>query len=272
MNKSESRSASQKVAKLRSKYKVELVRDWGLEGRGGRSKWNAGTWSMAELDRLQKAIVLLAEGMGGPQAFGKTMGGVTIRKKDMGSHGGEALAHQVSLSAKGTFSAWTVVHELAHAWDGSFGWRLSVEMEKATGGSTNLVASFFKKIFGQRDSGLWKAENLPGRYGRLRGCNAAGYFYGDQPSGSNWNFNRKEDFAESVAMYIGFGKKNDLSAWAEARIKRYELKNGAKHKSFGVDNWADYAKYFYPPGGDYTLTKRWRFVDDLVKGRIEISK
>jgi hypothetical protein len=271
MNQSESRSASHKIKKLHSVYRVDLVPDWGRTGRG-RAAWNPGTWSMAEVDRLHNAIVLLADAMGGPSNFIQNLDGVTIQKKEMGHYGGLANAHHVSLSSKGAFSAWTVIHELAHAWDANYGWRLSLALEKATGGFTSPFASFFKKLFGKHDSGLRKADYTPGRHGRLPGCNKAGYFYGDQPSGSNWNFNRKEDFAESVAMYIGWGKANELSPWAEARIGRYLLKNGTKHKSFGTDNWADYAKYFYPLGGDYTLTKRWRFVDDLVKGRIEISK
>ena len=116
--------------------------------------------------------------------------------------------------------------------------------------------------------GVWQSEKTPGRQGRLPGCNAAGYFYGDIPSGSNWAFNRKEDFAESVAMYIAWKKNNDLSDWADARVNRYLLDNGANAKNFGVDNWADYKKYFYPPDGDYTRTLRWKFVDELVKGKL----
>ena len=81
---------------------------------------------------------------------------------------------------------------------------------------------------------------------------------------------RIEDFAESVAMYVGWGRENDLSAWAKERIDRYLLEDGTKHKYFGVDNWAYYKTYFYPEYGDYTRTKRWKFMDDLVKGKISI--
>ena len=268
MNQSQSRSASQKIAQLKSKYRVQIVRDWGPDKTGGKRKWNAGTWSLAELDRLRTTILLLAKAMGGPERFVLNLGGVAIEKKDIGAHGGEAYAHHVRLSARGDFSAWTVVHELAHAWDAQTGWRLSVALEKATGGFTSPLLAWFKRVSGRSDSRMWRAEDTPGRQGRLPGCNAAGYFYGDQPSGSNWNFNRKEDFAESVAMYIGWRNANELSPWAEARLQRYQLANGARHKSFGVDNWADYAKYFYPPDGDYRSTKRWKFVDDLMKGTI----
>jgi hypothetical protein len=33
----------------------------------------------------------------------------------------------------------------------------------------------------------------------------------------------------------------------------------------------DYAKRFYPDNGDYTKTKRWQFVDDLVNDQIIVS-
>ena len=70
-------------------------------------------------------------------------------------------------------------------------------------------------------------------------------------------------------MYIGWRNNNDLSEWAEGRIKRYLLENGARDKNFGVENWADYKKYFYPEGGDYATTKRWKFVDELMHGKVK---
>jgi len=200
--------------------------------------------------------------------FKESTGGITVKKADIGTHGGEALARRVSFSTKSTFSPWTVVHEFAHAWDAKHNWKLSVMLEKYTGGHTGRIHSLIVKLFGKPDSGLRNYEKNPGRYGRLPGCNAAGYFYGDKPSGSNWSFNRKEDFAESVAMYVGWERGNDLSEHARKRIIRYQLNNGDKD-GFGVsDNWMDYAKYFYPENGDYAKTRRWQFVDDLVNGRI----
>src|SRR6266498_2761413 len=266
MEQSDYQDAQAKLAQLKADYQVDVAADWG----DSEGAWKSGTWAKAELDRLQSAIALLANAMCGNDKFVQYLGGVMIRKADIGSHGGEALAHQVSLSTKGTFSSWTLVHELSHAWDANYGWRLSRQLEQHTGGYTSPLLSFVKQFAGLSDSGRFQPENKPGRYGRWPGCNRAGYFYGDKPSGSNWAFNRVEDFAESVAMYIGWGKSNDLSAWAEARVKRYLLANGANDKNFGVDNWADYAQYFYPDGGDYTKTKRWQFVDRLVNAKLEI--
>lgn len=260
--------ASEKLMQLQTEYQVDVAADWGEDSDGA---WQMGSWSKEELDKLSRSIGLLAGIMKGHNQFIKNLGGVTVKKEDIGMHGGEALAHLVRLNSKGSFSAWTVVHEFAHAWDANYSWKLSTALEKYTGGSTRPLLSWFQKLFGLSDSKFFTAENKSGRRGRKPGCNAAGYFYGDKPSGSNWKFNRREDFAESVAMFIGWGRSNDLSNWAEARIKRYLLENGASDKTFGVDQWAYYAKYFYPEGGDYTKTKRWKFVEELVKGRIEIT-
>jgi len=223
------------------------------------------------LDRLHDSIGLLANAMGENANFIRHLGGVTVKKSDIGTHGGEALAHQVSFSTKGSFSAWTVVHEFAHAWDANYGWRLSRLLEKYTGGYTSPLLSYLKQLAGLSDSAFLNPEKTPGRYGRRPGCNKAGYFYGDKPSGSNWSFNRVEDFAEAVAMYIGWDRNNDLSQHARNRIIRYQLKNGEKDPFNTIDNWMDYAKIFYPDNGDYTKTKRWQFIDDLVNGRIVVN-
>lgn len=256
---------SRKLQQFKAELQIDIFPDWGKSSDGS---WQAGTWAKDELDRLHDFIDILSGAMGGSTNFIKNIGGVLIKKEDIGSHGGEAMAHLVRLSQKGSFNAWTVVHEFAHAWDANHGWQLSVKLENYTGGYTSLPRSFLRRLLGPRDSGLWNSEDLPGRRGRLPGCNAVGYFYGDKPSGSNWAFNRKEDFAESVAMYVGWKRNNELSAWAEARVNRYLLENGTNAQNFGVDNWADYKKYFYPENGDYTKTKRWQFVDELMKGKI----
>jgi hypothetical protein len=260
---------SQKLSKFKSEYQIDVLPDWG---NGTDGSWQPGKWLKDELDKLHGFVDLLAGAMGGSANFIKNLGGVEIKKANIGKHGGEAYSHRVSLSEKAPFSAWTVIHELAHAWDANHRWQLSVALEKYTGGYTNLPLSYFKRLVSQRDSGFWKPEEQPGRRGRFPGCNAAGYFYGDKPSGSNWAFNRKEDFAESVAMYIGWNRDNELSAQAHGRVERYCLPNGTKDKFFGmVDNWTDYARFFYPDGGDYAKTKRWQFIDGLVRGKITLT-
>lgn len=266
MERSDVQHAQARLAQLKTNYQVDVITDWSEEA----GEWKPGTWTRAEVDRLHDNIVLMGTLMGGPEKFARQLGGVTVRKADIGSHGGEALAHRVTLSIKGTFSAWTVVHEFAHAWDANYRWRLSRLLEKYTGGFTSPLLSMLIRMAGLSDSGRFRPEHKPGRYGRKPGCNRAGYFYGDRPSGSNWSFTRKEDFAESVAMYMGWERGNELSEHARKRIIRYQLKNGEKDPFNMIDNWTEYARRFYPENGDYTRTKRWQFVDDLIHERIGV--
>jgi hypothetical protein len=223
-------------------------------------------WSARNLNSLNKSVMLFANEMGGISGFAKQIGGLTVERSDIGEHLGLAYRGRIQLSSRDSISTWSVIHELAHAWDAKNGWNLSLELEKYTGGLTSpLLSSFRKFIPGQWDAGKNGPEQKPGLYGRKPGANLAGYFYGDKPSGSNWQFNRKEDFAESVVMYCGWGSENELSKTAHGRIERYLLPNGWKDPVYGIaDNWSDYAPYFYPQDGDYTKTKRWQFIHDLL--------
>lgn len=262
--------AQGKLAQLKTGYQVEVLADWGF-GNPDPDKWERGSWTKAELDRLHDTVCLMANLMGGNEKFIQNLGGVTVRKADIGTHGGEALSHRVSLSAKRTFSAWTIAHEFAHAWDANYGWGLSRQLERYTGGFTSPTLALLKRLARLSDCGPFGPEQKPGRQGRRPGCNKAGYFYGDRPSGANWRFNRVEDFAEAVAMYIGWERNNELSQHARDRIVRYQLQNGEKDPFHVADNWMDYARCFYPEHGDYSKTKRWQFIDDLVNGRMAIS-
>jgi hypothetical protein len=246
-------SMKQIATRLHSDFQVKIAKE--------------KNWLADDLELLHSSIVLLAEIMGGSDSFKHRFGGVLIERADTGSKLALAYKDRIELSAKGQLSAWSVIHELAHVWDAKNGWKLSLALEEFTGGTTNPKLSETKKgIPEEWDAGLKSAESKPGFYGRKPGVNAYGYFYGDKPSGSNWNFNRKEDFAESVAMYCGWGRNNPLSRTAHGRIERYLLPNGAKDPIYGIaDNWSDYARYFYPEGGDYAQTKRWKFVEGLVR-------
>ena len=267
MQKADVQPATNTLKLLKEELNIEIVTDWGEASDG---TWQAGDWVMDELERLNRNVQLMVDAMGGGEKFRSNLDHVSVKKGDLGTHGGEAYAHNVSLSSHRPISAWTVVHEFSHAWDANFGWRLSVALERYTGGRTSFLLGYLKRLFGKPDSNLNEAVQEPGKRGRLPGCNHAGYFYGDTPSGSDWNFTRKEDFAESVAMYLAWNNSNDLSAWAHARVNVYLLDNGAQDQRFGVDNWTDYKKYFYPPDGDYSKTLRWKFVDELCKGKISI--
>lgn len=267
MDLSEAQYAGEKLDQLRSMFQVEIEKDWGDE----QGAWKDGIWSRQELEKLHSTLMCLADCLGGPEKLQACTGGVTVHREEMGRHGGEALAHRVSFSTRQTFSAWTVVHEFAHAWDANHKWKLSRLLESYTGGHTNPVSALAMRLTGQPDCGVFGQEDKPGRRGRKPGCNRAGYFYGDRPSGSNWNFNRVEDFAEAVAMYVGWERGNELSSWAKARLDRYLLADGEKSKLFGVDRWSYYRQFFYPENGDYAKTRRWQFVDELVRGKITVQ-
>src|SRR5512146_3265629 len=101
--------AQAKLTQLKADYQVEVLSDWG-RGNPDPNVWQPGTWTKDELDRLYAAIALMAEIMGGKEKFVQDLCGVTVRKADIGSHGGEADVHTVRLSTQGTFSSWTVVH------------------------------------------------------------------------------------------------------------------------------------------------------------------
>lgn len=269
MEQAASQLSAEKLARLHADFQVTVLADWGEEISMGDSAWKDGRWSLAELDRLYDSLSLFANVMGGNEIFKKNLRKVTVKKASIGSHGGEAYKGQVTFSSSHSFTPWTVVHEFAHIWDENNGWKLSRRLERDTGGFTSRFLSSVKKFLRLADLNGFVRADEPGKRGRKPGCNARGYFYGDKPSGADWNFNRVEDFAESVAMYVGWNGNNDLSDHAHARISRYELSNVETDLFFRTkDNWADYKRYFYPEGGDYTKTKRWKFVDRLVKGKI----
>ncbi|WKZ49232.1 MAG: hypothetical protein QY306_07665 [Anaerolineales bacterium] len=265
MDRSESAVAAERVARLKTDFDVTVLADWGDDVSVGDTTWKAGTWSLAELERLRDSLLLLADAMNGNDRFKSNLGSVTVKKASIGSHGGEAWRGQVTFSANASFTPWTVVHEFAHIWDEHNGWGLSRRLEKFTGGFTSPLLSWMRKFFRLADLNGFVRADEPGKRGRKPGCNRSGYFYGVKPSGADWNFNRVEDFAESVAMYVGWERGNALSDHARKRIIRYLKSNGEKDDLFGTpDNWADYARYFYPEEGDYTKTKRWRFVEGLM--------
>ena len=244
--------SSEKSAQLQADFKINLAQ--------------TGNWLANDLDALHHALTLFANAFGGSGNLARQIGDVLVERTDTGDKLGLAYKDRIKLSAKAPFSAWSFIHEMAHVWDAKRDWSLSAALEKFTGGFTSAGLSAVKKFISAGwDARMDGAGNQPGLYGRKPGVNKAGYFYGDKPSGSNWNFNRKEDFAESVVTYCGWGRDNILSRTAHGRIERYLLPNGSKDPIYGIaDNWSDYAPYFYPEGGDYAKTKRWRFIGYLV--------
>jgi len=152
-------------------YAVTISKDWDWLGIG--TLWNPGSWQLAELETVLRGVTDLAGLMGGAQQFRDNLGGVHMMRQDSC----EATAHKVWLQSIGSggflgqwSGTWTVVHELAHAWDGANGWQLSKDLERYTGGRTTRQH---------------------------------GYDYGGTPpKGANASFTHLEDFAESVTAFI----------------------------------------------------------------------
>ncbi len=225
------------------------------------------TWPKQELDLLHRAVTLFASVLGGPAGLPGHLGELIIERTATGSSLGLAYRGRIQFNASSRLSAWTVIHELAHTSAAENEWAFSAALVKYTGGFLNKKLSTLKRFIpNQWDAGLQKTA---GFYGRKPGCNAAAYFYGDRPSGSNWNFNPKEDFAESLVMYCGWGRENELSKTAHGRIDRYLLPNGTRDPLYGItDNWSDYDAFFYPKHGDYAKTKRWQFIHELIQNQM----
>jgi RHS repeat-associated protein len=156
-------------------FDVAIKIDWGTK----QNKWNNGLWTLNELRMVLDAVTDLAISMGGSDNFKSYLGGVLITQKVM-KHGGLGTAHKVTLNAS-NFSKWTVVHELAHAWDGVNSWNLSDNMQHDLGaGFRHPIRHFLN----DNDPRYWYD---PGN--------------GPPPCGIDGNFNAKEDFAESVTAY-----------------------------------------------------------------------
>jgi RHS repeat-associated protein len=246
----EDRTAKAFVQDLQNKYQVKVLVDWGFQitpipvptppdQTQGRMEtdcfWKDGEWTINELHTLWMGVISLSNAMGRAEKFFSTIGGVTVSQEPI-----EARAltwpHRIKFtSSPVSIDTWTVVHELAHAWDGNFGWKLSKKLEEYTGGYTSIFGSIYKWLRGECD-----------RNKMLPGCNNSGYFYGGiPPAGSDANFNRKEDFAESVTAYV-------YPTEAQRKVVIYkEMK--------------DYEFLYY---SDYTKLPRWNFVNNLIEGTI----
>lgn len=81
-----------------------------------------------------------------------------------------------------TLTRWTIVHELAHAWDFYTGTLLSRQMQRST--HSNGILALLKQRFPANPRFWYNIGSPP------------------PPCGTDVNFNRMEDFAESVAAYV----------------------------------------------------------------------
>lgn len=147
---------------LRQKFGLDLVHPCGSELLG----------------LLDRGCTDLVNALAG--AAPAWMQGLQIRLEPI-AYGGLTSCGIVRLNPTG-LTRWTIVHELAHAWDFSTGLKLSREMKKVT---HSWNAPFgLHKFFPVNPHFWYHVGSLP------------------PPCGTDKNFNALEDFAESVAAYV----------------------------------------------------------------------
>jgi hypothetical protein len=155
--------------------------------------------------------------MGGADGFKQNLGRVRVVR---GSQNW-GMARNISLfsprisDAQNTsigFSEWTVVHELAHAWDFAHGTRLSLGLKNYVGAHRVLRKQTTEHGGEYRyDPGVWPP-----------------------PAGIDLAFNRFEDFAESVAAFVYPELAQQLAS--------------ARHLSYSMYN---YRNYYETPRAEY---------------------
>lgn len=128
-------------------------------------------------------------------------------------YGGLTRAGLIQLNPAG-LSTWTVVHELAHAWDASNGWRLSASLARST--HSRFPAGILHRFFPTKKAFWYRVGSPP------------------PPCGVDQNFNRFEDFAETVTAYV-FPE--------EARIK-------AEKRSYAYSDYG-YETFYDTPRGKW---------------------
>lgn len=135
------------------------------------------------LTTLFAGVQKLSAVLGGMPAFLSRLKGLNVFIQSM-RYNGVGRAHSLELNQNG-FDTWTVVHELAHAWDGVDGWNHSREMKREVGaGYRDFIASILH-VFRPDNPAYWY---LPGG--------------SPPPCGIDRNFTGKEDFAEAVTAYV----------------------------------------------------------------------
>lgn len=157
---------------------------------------------------LERFFDVVGDGLGGTLLAS----GMNIR---FGHKGGNnfRLPYQIRFTPN-NLTEWTIVHELGHALDASYGWKLSQRMRIETG-SGFLIKSFHRAFPKWRL--FWYRVGSP-----------------PPPCGVNDKFNSLEDFAETVTAYI-----------FPERAKEKAASRGFNYEKYG------YAHFHETPRGRY---------------------
>jgi RHS repeat-associated protein len=213
------------VVRLMATYQARVVKDWGFVNVPGiptwgippSCRWEEGDWTIDELKTLESGVTKLADTMGGADKVISNIGGLTVEQGYLLMARGKTMRHRIRFTDSPiSIDEWTVVHELAHAWDANFSWRLSKEMKEYVGGKWLL--------FPKAPPGGIRYRYDPSEW--------------PPPAGININFDAKEDFAESVTAFVYPGKATDKAA----RPPEY---GGVPYGDYGYDNYYETARAVY---------------------------
>ncbi len=234
--------ADSKARNILSRFGVTVKRDWGYRLSitwqwawppiQVDRQWNPGNWTLGELDILSDSLgdlsLAITGDRGGTEEFRTQVGGITVAKNpalNAKGHPGETLRPRMDFWMGSPLSRWTVYHEFGHAWDQYRKGALSQGLMVGTGGSYGVPYQ------GATPGDTWSP-----------GCNTVGYYYGDiPPKGSDRNFTKEEDWAESLATYV--------------------YPQGAAVIVAGFKNDPQKRGLYYP---DYAATKRYAYIEKVI--------
>ena len=161
-------------------------------------------WPEDVLSLFDEACSDLVNALGGIAPH--WMRGLKVRLEAMKPLGLTGLG-LMRLNPRG-LTRWTIVHELAHAWDFSTGTQLSRHLQRVT--HSNGILALLKRR-SPANPRFWYHIGSP-----------------PPPCGTDGNFNRMEDFAESVAAFV----YPDLA-------KEKAAKRGLPYAIYGYDNFLE---------------------------------
>jgi hypothetical protein len=139
-----------------------------------------GDWSEATLTVLGSAVRSFRSVFSNAEVKTVWLDHIKITLSEI-KYGGLTITVYVKLNIQG-FTEWTVVHELAHAWDAENAWNLSREMKRVTG--SHFPFKPIHMLFPSNKTFWYHVGSPP------------------PPCGIDRNFNALEDFAESVTAFV----------------------------------------------------------------------
>jgi hypothetical protein len=259
---------------------IHIRADWGPyyttnwyfdpvdESRSGfrtTCSWIAGRWDLTELKMVRFAVNTMNTSLRGrfsalskpiriakvpsPICSSQTARGCTdpvdglwIRLADHGLLPSSSDMSLNILNERINFDAFSVVHEIGHAWD--------IQNDRA----------YQQELVGRTP---WNGDTYPcayDKYKKLPGCNNARYFYGGVPLyGADEHFNPSEDFANAVAVYVFPAQAQEI---IESRFGLVQIKS--KYSDVHPRIYDAYRSHLYWTTSDLATNDRWLYINELA--------